>query len=86
MTETFEINNLVIQDYMIAIKYYYITKIAQQKYRQTEKGRQKSNESNRRYYEKKKQDPEFMENQRIKAREKYQKKKDGLIDISFPNL
>ena len=86
MSEEFEINNLVINDYMKAIKYYYITKIAQQKYRQTENGRQKSNESNRRYYEKKKQNPEFMENQRAKAREKYQKKKDGLIDISFPNL
>ena len=86
MTEEFEINSLKIEDFLKAAKYYYYTKIAQQKYRQTENGRQKSNESNRRYYEKKKTDPIFMENQRAKAREKYQKKKNMLNNLEFQIL
>ena len=82
----FEINTLEIQDFLKAAKYYYYTKQAQQKYSQTEKGKQKGRESRQRYYDKKKQDPVFMENQRVKARERYHKKKDGLNNISFPNL
>jgi hypothetical protein len=42
--------------------------------------------ANKRYYEKKKQNPEFMENQRAKAREKYQKKKNMLNNLEFQIL
>jgi len=80
LEENLEINNI---DFL---KYYLITKNAQKKYAQSDKGKQKIKEARQRYYEKKKQDPEFMENQRKKANEKYAKKKDSLINIEFPNL
>jgi hypothetical protein len=82
----FEINTLEMSDFLKAAKYYYYTKQAQQKYGQTENGKQKIREARHRYYEKKRTDPEFMKNQAAKARERYHKKKDSLNNISFPNL
>ena len=79
-------NSIKILNLENALKYYIYTKIAQKKYRATENGKQKTRESNQRYYEKKKQNPEFMENQRIKAREKYQKKKNMLNNLEFQIL
>ena len=82
----FEINTLEMSDFLKAAKYYYYTKQAQQKYGQTENGKQKIREARSRYYEKKRQDPDFMENQRMKAREKYQRKRENLIQQVFPNV
>lgn len=82
----FEINTLEMSDFLKAAKYYYYTKQAQQKYGQTENGKQKIREARHRYYEKKRQDPDFMENQRMKAREKYQRKRENLIQQVFPNV
>ena len=82
----FEINTLEMSDFLKAAKYYYYTKQAQQKYGQTENGKQKIREARHRYYEKKRQDPEFMENQRMKAREKYQRKRENFIQQVFPNI
>ena len=59
----FEINTLEMSDFLKAAKYYYYTKQAQQKYGQTENGKQKIREARHRYYEKKRTDPEFMKNQ-----------------------
>ena len=80
LEENIEINNI---DFL---KYYLITKNGQKKYAQSDKGKQKIKEASQRYYEKKKQDPEFMENQRKKANEKYAKKKDSLINLEFQKL
>ena len=82
----FQINTLEMSDFLKAKKYYYYTKIAQQKYSQSENGKQKIREARHRYCEKKRSDPEFMKNQAAKARERYHKKKESLNDISFPNL
>jgi len=79
-------NNIEISNLENALKYYNYTKIAQKKYRLTENGKQKTRESNQRYYEKKKTDPIFMENQRAKARQKYEMKKNMLNNLEFQIL
>ena len=68
------------------LKYYLIHKNGQKKYAQSEKGKLAIKQASQRYYEKKKQDPEFMENQRKKAAIKYLKKKDSLINLEFPDI
>ena len=54
-----------------------IDKIKLYKKQWAETNRQKIVEAKRRYYEKMKNDPEFMENLRQKAKERYIKKKEN---------
>ena len=63
-----------------------ITKTAQLKYSQTEKGKQKNKEASQRYYARKRLDKEFMQIQSDKKKEVYQKKKDHLINLNFPDV
>ena len=80
MLEENEINNI---DYL---KYYLITKNSQKKYAQSDKGKQKIKEASQRYYARKRLDKEYMQIQSDKKKEVYQKKKDHLINLNFPDV
>ena len=67
-------------------KYYMITKTAQLKYSQTEKGKQKNKEASQRYYAKKRLDKEYMQIQCDKKKEVYHRKKESLINLNFPDI
>ena len=49
------------------LKSYNNIKKCQKKYSQSDKGKEKINEASRRYYNKKREDPEFMEKQKLRT-------------------
>lgn len=69
-----------------AIKYYNNLKKYQKKYSETEEGKLKLRAANKRYYDKKKQDPEWVRKIAIEKLEMYYKKKNktknNIIEIS----
>ena len=69
-----------------ALKCYDNLRKSQKKYCNTENGKIKRREATKNYYEKKKvEDPEFMRKMADKAKLRYQKKKDKLIMLEFPD-
>jgi hypothetical protein len=74
-----EINNLDIEK---ALKYYNAIKKASDKYCQTTKGKERRKIASANYYNKMKLiDPEFMQRQSDKAKERYHRKKNMTIDL-----
>ena len=72
------------EEYERLIKSREARKNANKKYAETHKD--KMNEIRRRSYQKKKEDPTFMENERIKAREKYKRNKEKALSIFLPSV
>ena len=78
-----EINNLDIEK---ALKYYDSLKKANSKYSHSDKGKERRRAASATYYQKMKLiDPEFMQRQSDKAKERYHRKKYIAIDL-LPNI
>ena len=74
-----EINNLDIEK---ALKFYNSLKKASEKYCHSDKGKERRRAASATYYQKMKQiDPEFMQRQSDKAKERYHRKKNNAIDL-----
>jgi hypothetical protein len=81
MTEN---NTLDIQK---AIAYYASLKKASQKYCNSDKGKEKRRSASATYYQKMKViDPDFMQKQNDKSKERYQRKKQKAIDALLPEM
>ena len=78
-----EINNLDIEK---ALKCYHSLKMANSKYSHSDKGKERRRAASATYYQKMKLiDPEFMQRQSDKAKERYHRKKNIAIDL-LPNI
>ena len=74
-----EINNLDIEK---ALKYYNCLKKASEKYCNTIKGKERRAAASANYYKKMKEiDPEFLQRQSDKAKERYHRKKNMVVDL-----
>ena len=74
-----EINNLDIEK---ALKFYNSLKKASVKYCQTDKGKERRKIASANYYKKMKEiDPEFLQRQSDKAKERYHRKKNIAIEL-----
>ena len=74
-----EINSLDLQK---ALKYYESLKKASTKYSNSDKGKERRRAASATYYQKMKLiDPEFMQRQSDKAKERYHRKKNMTIDL-----
>ena len=74
-----EINTLDLQK---ALKYYESLKKASNKYSNSDKGKERRRAASATYYQKMKLiDPEFMQRQSDKAKERYHRKKNSTVDL-----